>query len=191
MKIHLVSFIGMSSRNDLGLGTAGEKEREFNRASWDEIEQRQKKLSKSALSNGEVDYVHEWTLEKLKKTKFYSENKTLLDQLKGCGYWAWKPYIILQALSKAEPGDYVIYCDVGRPVNAAEFDHGNIIQTSLRPLAEWAERHQGMLPGVYLPNHGAAQAWIKRDCFKVMNCDSEKLLADANNSSGIFSMEEY
>ena len=35
---------------------------------------------------------HPYTRKNLVKTKFYQENKELLDQSKGAGWWLWKPY---------------------------------------------------------------------------------------------------
>jgi len=165
MKLHFVSFIGLTAN-------AQNSEKAF--ANPDDLLNRQRNLHDSALKYGDVDTGHEWNRDRLLETDYYQQNKTLLDQTRGCGYWAWKPYIILQTLIKTQPGDYVIYCDVGRPSESATTDHGNLIHTSLLPLVEWADRHNGMLPGVYLSNHGPAKNWIKRDCFQLMQCDTEQ-----------------
>lgn len=165
MNIHFVSFIGLApgvEKLKKRYGEAGN------------LRLRQRTLSDSALNDGDVDVVHEWNRERLVDTQYYAENRALLDQPRGCGYWAWKPYIILQTLAQTQLGDYVVYCDVGRPSENAVVDHGNVITASLRPLIEWAERHDGMLPGVYLSNHGPAKHWIKRDCFRLMDCDQER-----------------
>ena len=165
MQIHFVSFIGLAPGAEKlakGFGQARD------------LVKRQQVLSESALQSGEVDHVHLSNRDQLLATDYYKQNKDLLDQPRGCGYWAWKPYIILQTLAKASPGDFVIYCDVGKPTTHATADHGNKITTSLKPLVEWADRHGGMLPGVYLSNHGPARNWIKRDCFLLMDCDSEQ-----------------
>ena len=45
--------------------------------------------------------------------KFYEENKRILDQNRGAGYWLWKPYIILKTLDKMEEGDFLFYVDAG------------------------------------------------------------------------------
>lgn len=164
MAIHLVSFIGLAPSSEQHLTPFGE---------WHDIQQRQAILHRSALEYGDVDYCHAWDRLRLLETEYYSNNKDLLDRPRGCGYWAWKPYIILQTMQQAAEGDAIIYCDVGKPSAAVSFDHGNVIETSLKPLVQWAEHNNGMLPGVYLANHGPAKAWVKRDCFQLMNCDTE------------------
>jgi len=163
MELHFVSFFGLAPGAEKLTKKIGNAE---------DLTVRQKHLHETALKNGKVDVTHEWTRDRLLATDYYQENKELLDQARGCGYWAWKPYLILQTLAQTQPGDYVIYCDVGRPTNEHDEDHGNLITTSLMPLVEWAERHNGMLPGVYLSNHGPAKHWVKRDCFLLMECDT-------------------
>lgn len=44
---------------------------------------------------------------------FLSRNKELLSRPRGCGYWAWKPQIILQELRECDVNDIVIYTDAG------------------------------------------------------------------------------
>jgi len=163
MQIHFVSFVGLAP----GAENLDKKFGQVNK-----IHQRQKALNNSALMFGDVDYVYAYNREQLVKTNYYKQNKVLLDQPRGCGYWAWKPFIILQTLNKVNDGDYVVYCDVGKPVDLVTNDHGNLITTSLKPLVEWAERNDGMLPGVYLSNHGPSKHWIKRDCYILMDCDT-------------------
>jgi hypothetical protein len=59
--------------------------------------------------------------ELLRDTEFYAANKTLLDQPRGCGYWAWKPYLIHSCLTHEvwegvkhlHDGDILIYADAG------------------------------------------------------------------------------
>lgn len=66
----------------------------------------------SARRNG-IGQVWMWKRPALEQTDFYRENKELLDQPRGSGYWAWKPYIILETLNRAKAGDIVIYADAG------------------------------------------------------------------------------
>ena len=51
---------------------------------------------------------HHYTREWLETTDFYKQNKTILDQKRGNGYWAWKPYIIMNALQEEER---ILYLD--------------------------------------------------------------------------------
>jgi len=165
MKLHLVSFIGLAPNAEQQVTRFGSEENIKRRQAW---------LHASALRFGDVDVCHSWTRDMLVKTDYYQKNKYLLDQAKGCGYWAWKPFIILQTLEKMKQDDYLIYCDVGKPSANSDHDHGNQIEVSLLPLVQWADANDGMLPGVYLSNHGDAQRWIKRDCFSIMSCDEPR-----------------
>ena len=55
-----------------------------------------------------------WRHPGLKQTPFYRENQQLLDQPKGCGYFAWKPFVVLDTLlNRCKPGDILIYSDAG------------------------------------------------------------------------------
>lgn len=44
---------------------------------------------------------------------FKLKNQNIFSYKKGCGYWIWKPYIILQTLKKINYGDFLIYMDSG------------------------------------------------------------------------------
>jgi len=160
-KIHLVSFYGV----------VGESE---NFQNTQKLFKRQELLNRTAIKNGGVNEVHSWNLDKLSKTKFYAENESLLTNPRGCGYWAWKPFIILETLKLINDEDYVVYCDIGRPSPVSSVDHGNQITHSLVPLTEWAEKNGGFFPGVYLAHHGPASKWIKQDCFTLMDCDTDE-----------------
>ena len=56
---------------------------------------------------------HPYTRKNLVETEFYKENKDLLDQAKGAGWWLWKPYYILETLKSSETNDFIIYSDCG------------------------------------------------------------------------------
>ncbi len=159
--LHMVSFYGVIDQNE-----------SFH--SETQLKNRQAMLNKTAMMHGEVDKVHSWDLQRLRETNFYKKNTELLDRSKGCGYWAWKPYIILETMKEAKHGDFVFYCDIGRPTDGVDFDHGNQITESLLPIVDWAKKHNGMMPGVYLPHHGHSSIWIKSDCYRILECVDEK-----------------
>lgn len=119
----------------------------------------QKKLNKSALAYG-VDTTESYNLVKLKKTPFYRENKLILDQKRGAGYWLWKPYIILDYISQLSSDEMLIYSDVGIE-----------IITDISPLIDLCHTQRGIL---LFRNHGNLnRSWTKRDCFVLMGCDTE------------------
>lgn len=55
-------------------------------------------LAKSALATKSVDKVVAWNEKQLRKTSFYKENRSVLNQKQGAGYWLWRPYVILNEL---------------------------------------------------------------------------------------------
>ena len=124
-------------------------------------------LSQSALAHG-AGRVSMWGSEDLQRTQFYRDHREILDVPRGAGYWLWKPFIILTELERLSDGDYLIYCDSGNP------EKPNEISRPLSQLTEWCHAHNGgMLPGVYVPQHGRNTRWIKGECFAVMGCDSD------------------
>jgi hypothetical protein len=68
--------------------------------------------AESGKKNG-IDRVWSWTDAAIRQTEFYEQNKAILDQPRGSGYWLWKPYIILDTLQRAKDGEIVVYADAG------------------------------------------------------------------------------
>ena len=137
----------------------------------DKYRDRQKKLSARALELGCVDSVYEWTREELARTDLYRDNKELLDQPRGGGYWAWKPYIILQELSKMQENDLVVY-----------LDSGDWISSSFRTFITRKMRTHNihLTDGSY-----PCQEWTKRDCFVKMGCDATRYHENLQVEAGI------
>jgi hypothetical protein len=126
----------------------------------------QKQLNESAPNGGITDTAA-WTYTQLKATAFYRMHREILDAVRGCGYWLWKPYLIRAEMERVNNGEFVVYYDVGRPASP------HLITRALAPLLDWCERENGgMLPGVYVPEYGPNTRWIKRECFVLMDCDS-------------------
>ena len=44
---------------------------------------------------------------------FYNQNKAVLSQERGAGYWLWKPYFIQQRLATMKDGEILVYTDAG------------------------------------------------------------------------------
>ena len=93
-------------------------------------------------------------------TSFYKENKFVLDQKRGAGYWLWKPYFIKKLLEGTKDYDPVIYMDCG---------------DRLKPgfmkfiLEELKTKDQ-----VFVQNTHINKYYTKRSCFVHMDCDEEK-----------------
>ena len=86
----------------------------------DDMMQSARVCVRSALDHG-VNYANAYPRSSLLlDTDFYSENKALLDAPRGCGYWAWKPWLIYGAIDlcqfeadKDNTDDILIYSDAG------------------------------------------------------------------------------
>lgn len=106
------------------------------------------------------------TDDDLKKSSIYSANRAVLDSPRGGGYWAWKPWAILQAFDVANEGDVIIYQDCGK---------GGRFKNILKPrkMIEFALAH-GQCAGVEIPEVGMNKFWTKRKCFELMCCNEEK-----------------
>lgn len=71
------------------------------------------RCEESARSHN-IELVWRWDREELEQTEFYAQNRSLLDQPRGAGYWVWKPFLILDTMvRRAAEGDVVIYADAG------------------------------------------------------------------------------
>lgn len=86
---------------------------------------------------------------------------------RGYGYWQWKPIIILDALSKLNDGDIVGYVD-----------SGNLLVNNLDYIFN-ACNEQGIVlfdnrDGNFEKTTHKNKEWTKRDCFVLMDCDSEE-----------------
>ncbi len=117
------------------------------------------RLNESALRFG-VDEVRSFDFEELRPTAFYAENKEILDQPGGLGYWLWKPYIVLEALRSVPDNSIVVYSDSGIEIMA-----------SLDPLLWICEKEAPIL--LFGNGDQVNSMWTKRDCFILMGCDTE------------------
>lgn len=127
---------------------------------------RQTLLVASALANRVVDRSEKWTVQRLVNTGFFRDNPQFSFHERGAGFWAWKPYVILNALHSSSLGDLVIYADVGR-------HDVRLMRVPTTTLERWMdEHHQDCFPGVDIPWHGPMSQWTKADTFKLLECES-------------------
>ncbi len=138
---------------------------------------RQKLLNQSAISACNADEEIAWTRDDFLESRFYKNNKKILDQTRGAGFWSWKPYLILKTLDMVAKNDWVVYSDIGKPykrgdpARAGNFKIGNVMNTPFDALIDYADNNNGFTPGVWIPHYGSAKTWTKRDCFVGMDCD--------------------
>jgi hypothetical protein len=117
------------------------------------------RLNDSALKYS-FNEVASYDYDDLKGTVFFEENKKLLLNPKGLGYWIWKPYIISETLKKVAEGDIVVYCDAGIE-----------IIRNVAPLFEICATQPILL---FANGTLKNKIWTKRDAFILMKADSRK-----------------
>jgi hypothetical protein len=91
--------------------------------------------------------------------QFAANNRGILSQKRGNGYWLWKPYFIQHALAELADGDFLFYCDSGAHFVA-----------SIEPLVALARRlDQDVIPFDLAKRESD---WTKRDAFVLLECDT-------------------
>lgn len=124
----------------------------------------------SALKVG-FDTATHYTEKMLRQTPFWEENRAILEQSRGAGYWLWKPWIILQKLRECGPNDIVVYNDAGRysprsfePFPA--FPHAAVELTAMMPKRFiMGTRIEWLVQGQY----------TKRDCLILTGADTDEM----------------
>ncbi len=131
----------------------------------DRFESVQRDLNASAIQWG-VPNILTYRESDLKTSDYYQRNRSILDEVCGAGYWAWKPYFILQALEHLSENDILFYCDAG-----------SMFIDSPEPLIRLCADHpQGVI--LFDAQPLTNRQFTKRDCFIRMGCD-EPLYWDA------------
>lgn len=131
----------------------------------------QDRLMNRAKELGVADQYTAYTREQLVETQFYKENKAILDLPKGAGYWAWKPFIIMEELAKMPPESIVVYLDSGDFINN---DFNQFLQRKMRNC-------DLLLTLGGFPN----RQYTKRDCFVMMGADNDAYYDDIQVEAGI------
>lgn len=120
-------------------------------------------LAKSALATKSVDRVITWNDEMVRGTNFYQENKKILEQKRGAGYWLWKPFIILEEVKKLKKGDFLIYSDSKM-----------LALNNCAKLFEICKKEDGVLLFSNVPQ--TIQCWCKRDALVLMDMDRREVI---------------
>jgi len=107
---------------------------------------------------------------------FKTKHKNLFSQKRGYGYWIWKPYIILEEISKLSDDEILIYLDSTDLPDQLFFD---IVLEHFR--------NQDVL----LLNRGYKNGeWTKRDCFIMMGCDDTKYHEHIQLEAGVIGLKK-
>lgn len=132
----------------------------------DKCKNGQEKVINTGMNIAHIDESIKWSWNEFKQKDWYKDNKHVFDLPRGLGYWAWKPFIILDALEKANDNDVIIYHDAGRPCYDWYF------QYDVREFVNHVIKEHKGLGIVFGPfNHGKM---TKRDCLIHMNCDKQE-----------------
>lgn len=110
---------------------------------------------------------------------FYEKNKFLFSLPRGAGYWVWKPYVVRDALSKANNGDYVFYVDSG-----AFYIH------DIHALIDAMENAKTDVMCFEGPIWFPERHWSKRDAFIIMDCDKEEYTHTTQRMSGFIFLKK-
>lgn len=122
-------------------------------------------LCESALRVG-FDKAIACTYEDLSE-EFRLRNYEILSQVRGAGYWLWKPQIIIQELEKLDKDDVLVYSDAGR---------SSYYQFKFFPKNCIAEtKKHGFLLGPTIEQHGPMSKWTKRDAFVLLDMDNPEI----------------
>lgn len=129
------------------------------------FENSQKNLDKT-LEIANIDIHIKWGYDKIKETSFYQNNKKLLDIELGYGYWSWKPYIILEQLTKINEDDMLIYMDASR------YETDGFKNSCLGVIDFMKKNNIDLLPG-FETNYKNYQM-IKNSCLDFFNLNNEE-----------------
>lgn len=140
----------------------------------EKFKEKQEALCKQGESLNFV--IHAYNDDWIKSTEFYKENKLILDQPRGAGYWLWKPYIILDAINKAEDGDIIFYIDSG------DLFFPEVDGEKITDIIE-SQLNQFSCLFISYGNHNAT--WTKKDCFVYMDCDSDRYWNASQLEAGV------
>lgn len=105
--------------------------------------------------------------------QFRAENELALRSVRGYGFWCWKPYVILKALTRTQPGDFVLY-----------LDSQAIFVSDPSPLFDQCAGRGGVLLFHQRKCGHKNFTWTKRDAFVLMHADFKKYTHGDNLVAG-------
>lgn len=106
---------------------------------------------------------------------YLEEHKHIFDNLRGAGYWLWKPYLILKTLEKIPENDILIY-----------LDSGIIISRPITELLKHLDNHDILVSS--LPEGFKQRLYTKRSALQKMNADNPEMHNKAQIQANIIFM---
>lgn len=128
---------------------------------------------RTAKKTGKVDKTILYSPNDI-ELSFWNNHKEILQQVKGNGYWLWKPYFILATLKKMDEGDVLIYTDAAIIYN----DSASKLITAME------QNHTDKMLFLLGKEYTDAK-YTKRDAFILMDCDEEKYYETAQVNAAI------
>jgi hypothetical protein len=125
------------------------------------FERVRQELNESARRFG-ISHLLSYRERDLRSSSYYKQNQSILDEVCGAGYWAWKPFFIREAMRQIGDDDLIIYCDAG-----------SIFIESPEPLLELCVKSSTGLV-LFDARPLTNRQFTKRDCFVRMGCDGPK-----------------
>lgn len=113
--------------------------------------------TKTAYKYG-ADKVFEYSWQDIDK-EFYEQNRQILVQERGKGYWLWKPYFIYKTLMLCGDGDWVVYAD-----------SGTYYRKNIKTYIEGLEKEG--IEFISRTTKFKEKEFTKRDVFIELGCDS-------------------
>lgn len=138
----------------------------------------QKLNTKTGYEIGGFDIVHEFNKKDI-DVKFYNDNKHILDQPRGAGYWLWKFYFADKLLNDDSiPEDtYIFYADSGSKFIG-----------SIDELIKVVERDN--LSVMTFRQNLMSYVWTKRDAFILTDTDSQEYTHTGARVGGWFLLKK-
>lgn len=122
--------------------------------------------NENVLKGGFWETYHDWIM------RYY---------YRGYGYWIWKPYVVLKALSRLRDGDILFYCDVGCSLNVE----------GLKRFQEYVDetrRSPSGILGFHLPF--PESHYTKYDTLDHLDFTSPSQTSSSQIMSGVFFVEK-
>jgi len=140
------------------------------------FEKNRKILNSIALRNnfGTISYIPDNISDGITENKI----EDIYNLKRGFGMWIWKPYIILETLKKMQYDEQLIY-----------IDSGDMINDSIFAVIENGFKNQDILL-VPSPCFNLQKFYTKRDCFVLMDCDSDKYWNSIQIEAGFLALKK-
>ena len=103
---------------------------------------------------------------------FYNQNKEILDNKIGGGFWIWKPYFIKKHLDLINDNDYLVYLDSGCSINKNGYKRFNEYLDIVK------NHNTGIIAFQYTNNYFTEKNWNTNEIFDYFNVKDNKKITD-------------